>query len=263
MQYTGHRHTDANDAQRLLVLALKACLLIACSPLTAAPLWHSESLSLLYGDGYRVAPSEQSTLTLEHASGWAWGDLFGFLDTSYYPDSSEEIGLYGELTPRLSLSALTGQRWSAGLVTDVLVAATVEAGRGDVETLLIGPGFSLDVPGFEFVNINVQYRMPYQGRDGALWQWSPSWSLRRSIGQTEWVFDGYIDWVPTTAGDYSDNVHVNPQLKFDLGHLIGAQKGALYVGIEYDYWANKFGIRDTAEFRSDQNTISIMVQYKQ
>jgi nucleoside-specific outer membrane channel protein Tsx len=34
----------------------------------------------------------------------------------------------------------------------------------------------------------------------------------------------------------------------------------LYVGIEYDYWTNKYGINDTRYFDTDQNTASLLVK---
>ena len=35
----------------------------------------------------------------------------------------------------------------------------------------------------------------------------------------------------------------------------------LYVGIEYDYWKNKYGIKDSAGFTTDQNTMSFLLNY--
>lgn len=43
-------------------------------------LWHNESLTYLYGKNFKINPPIQQTFTLEHASGWTWGDLFIFFD---------------------------------------------------------------------------------------------------------------------------------------------------------------------------------------
>lgn len=40
---------------------------------------------------------------------------------------------------------------------------------------------------------------------------------------------------------------------FDAKHL--------YVGLEYDYWSDKYGIRDSEGFTTDQNTASALVKY--
>lgn len=47
-------------------------------------LWHGESLTYLYGKNYKVDPAIQQTVTVEHASAWTWGDLFAFVDNSWY-----------------------------------------------------------------------------------------------------------------------------------------------------------------------------------
>ena len=56
------------------------------------------------------------------------------------------------------------------------------------------------------------------------------------------------------------NLHINPQIKYDLGKALGWGDKQLYVGIEYDYWSNKYGIEDSSSFKTDQNTASAMLK---
>ena len=34
----------------------------------------------------------------------------------------------------------------------------------------------------------------------------------------------------------------------------------LYVGIEYDYWSNKYGIEDSGAFNTDNNVVNFIVK---
>ena len=81
---------------------LPGLLLLSSSLHADALQWQSNSLTLLYGNDFAVAPSDQTTLTFEHVSGWNWGDMFLFMDATDYRNSSQEYGFYGEFSPRLS-----------------------------------------------------------------------------------------------------------------------------------------------------------------
>lgn len=98
-------------------------------------LWTDTSATLLpYGSGFEVDPSEQSTLTLEHAHASSIGDLFMFVDFTHFHDQDAETGndstWYGEIGPRLSLGKVFGAELSRTLfrrslfeIKDVLLAA--------------------------------------------------------------------------------------------------------------------------------------------
>ena len=46
----------------------------------------------------------------------------------------------------------------------------------------------------------------------------------------------------------------------DLGKALHLGEKQLYVGVEYDYWKNKYGIKDSDAFTTDQNTMSFLVK---
>jgi len=246
---------------RLRYLILMTALAAGAPLALGQPIWHAENLALLHGDGYRVVPEEQTTLTFEHVSGWTWGDLFGFVDVTHFHHAGVETAVYSEWNPRVSLSWLSGQQLTAGPIKDVLIATTFEVGDGDVETLLIGPGTSWDLPGFDFFNLNLQYAIPRYG-DSHGWQVTAAWAWRSPVAGSTFVFEGYTDWIPASRGGYHRNLHFNPQLKMDLGPWLNTEPEHLYVGVEYDFWSHKFGIEDSNAFPTRQNTASIMIQWK-
>ena len=158
--------------KRTLTSLMLAGSLLGGAPAVAGDLlqWQTNSLTYLWGKNFQVNPSIQQTLTFEHADSWKYGDNFFFLDRIFYNGKEDgNVGpntYYGEFTPRLSLGKIFGQKFEFGPIKDVLLAMTYEFGEGDTEAYLIGPGFDLDVPGFDFVQLNFYQRFPEGNRAG-------------------------------------------------------------------------------------------------
>lgn len=247
--------------------------LLATSPAMAGDtlLWQDNSLTYLNGTDFTVDPDKQQTITFEHASGWSVGDLFVFVDgIKYNGDAENGAGdghtFYGEISPRLSLGKISGADLSFGPVKDVLLATTYEFGEDDVESYLIGPGFDLAIPGFDYFQINTYLRTTDGSRDGdGVWQITPVWSYTIPVGNSDLVIDGFMDWVTDNDDSYHANLHFNPQIKYDVAKAFGVGK-KVYVGVEYDYWSDKYGIEDEGFVGSeilggtDQSAISLLVK---
>lgn len=253
---------------RTLIKGAAVASLVATSSLaTASPLlWQDNSLTYLYGKDFNVDPAIQQTVTLEHVSGWSIGDLFMFVDSIHYNGARDAAGnnstWYGEIAPRLSFGKLTGQQIAFGPVTDVLLAATYEQGRGDIKNYLLGPAVDLAVPGFDYLQLNTYYRHSDtpDGVRGA-WQITPVWGITLPVGRSDILIDGYIDWIVDNDGDGKHaNLHFNPQIKYDLGKALGWQAKQLYTGIEYSYWKNKYGIKNSSAFDTNQNVTNLLVK---
>lgn len=242
--------------------ALLLATVLASPAAFAGMQWQDNSLTYLYGQHFTVNPSTEQTLTFEHASGWDFGDVFFFTDgTRFNGVKGDNKTLYGEFSPRFSAGKLTGKDLSFGVVSDVLLATTYEFGEGNVNTLLVGPGFDLKLPGFDYFQLNFYKRLPRGRRDGDTFQVTPTWRMHFPVGQSQIVFDGFIDWVVDSDQSYHHNVHFNPQLKYDLGQVLGLKKDKLFVGIEYDYWKHRFGIKDTDDFKTTQSVTNLLVKY--
>lgn len=240
----------------------------------ASPLiWQDNSLSYLYGHNYKVDGTGndiENTITFEHASGWSWGDMFLFVDNKWSAGLHGNAGhsYYGEFSPRLSLGKVSGHSMVLGPITDVLVAATYERGEGTSRRYLLGPGFDLKIPGFDWVQLNTYYRRPdgISGKASGQWQINPVWSMTFPFGVSDIRFDGYAEWYVNDVGrkgssNYvASSFHFNPQLKYDLGKALKVGPRQLYVGVEYDYWSDKYGIEDSHGFPTDQNTASLLVK---
>ncbi|GLK91808.1 outer membrane protein OmpK [Pseudomonas turukhanskensis] len=228
-------------------------------------LWQDNSLTYLNGIDFKVDPPKQQTVTFEHASGWSFGDLFVFVDgIKFNTDATNNVGdghtYYGEISPRLSFGKVTGTDLSFGPIKDVLLAATYEFGEDDNESYLLGPAVDLNIPGFDYFQINTYYRETDGKRDGSgVWQVTPVWSYTVPVGNSDVVIDGFMDWVVDNDDSYHANLHFNPQIKYDLAKGLGLGK-KFYVGVEYDYWSDKYGIQDTQAFTTNQSAISLLLK---
>ncbi|WP_437882953.1 outer membrane protein OmpK [Pseudomonas sp. LRF_L74] len=247
-------------------LALAGGLLVAGQSMAGDLLqWHDESLTYLNGVDFKVDPSKQQTLTFEHASGWSFGDLFIFVDgIKYNTEATNGAGdghtFYGEISPRLSFGKISGSDLAFGPIKDVLLSATYEFGEDDVDAYLLGPAIDLNIPGFDYFQINTYLRETDGKRDGdGVWQITPVWSYTVPLGNSDLVIDGFMDWVVDNDKSYHANLHFNPQIKYDLAKALGFGK-KFYVGVEYDYWSDKYGIEDSRAFHTDQSAISALAK---
>ena len=206
---------------------------------TAEQFWSSFSLSYLEGSDYEVGPTDRSVVTIEHASGHNWGKSFFFLD--HMTDSTGAVSNYMELSPDFSLAYLTGKKLSVGFIEDFYIATTLEG--GDFNNYLLGLGLGLKIPGFNYFGVAF-----YQANND-LWdddeQLTLTWGLPFNIGSAEFLYDGFLDY-STESDTSAAEMNFTSQLKWNLGKIMNF-KSPLYVGIEYAYWTNKFGIEGVDE----------------
>ena len=247
-------------------------------------LWTDTSFTLLpYGWNYEVDPSDQMTFTFEHVHASKIGDLFFFMDLTHFYNRAEggdDWTWYGEISPRLSLGKIFGKdfgwtplRPSLFAVKDVLIAAQYERGENadEAEAVLVGLGFDLDVRDlgfegplgkFDFIQLNVYARSELTEtaetgfRD---MQITMAASYPFNIGRARFLLDGYFDWV-LGVGSEESNFHINPQFKLDVGNFWGKPK-KFYVGVEADFWLNKYQIPDSDAFNTNQSAVSVLLKY--
>nr|HPQ95927.1 outer membrane protein OmpK [Thiolinea sp.] len=179
-------------------------------------------------------------ITVEHSSRHHWGDTFFFMDRLQSDDGTTQN--YAEFSPRLSLGGVTDSDLSFGPVKDVLLASTWESGE-NFDNLLYGIGFALDVPGFNYVNLNVYKAANDVSEDDE--QLTLTWGLPFKLGSADFLYDGFLDWSSASATNAAE-MNWTSQLKWNVGkHL--ALKSPLYLGLEYAHWNNKFGIKGVDE----------------
>lgn len=236
-----------------------ACLLILLS-LTATQAqadarWSSTNLQYHYGTEYELGDEERSLITLEHASGWKYGDNFFFVDITN-PDRTGEqtqTGFYGEISPRLSFGKMLGKDLSTGIIQDVLITSTAELGDG-FHTYLYGLAVDLKLPKFNFFQINWYARNEVTFGTDLGQQVTLAWGMPFTIGKAKFSFEGFFDYA-WDIGPSEDNIITQPRLLLDVGSLMDSP-GVFQAGIEYQIWRNKFGIDGV-----DENFPQLMVKW--
>jgi nucleoside-specific outer membrane channel protein Tsx len=204
--------------------------------------WHSENVQLLRGFDYELGDRQRTIITFEHANRWRFGDLFLFADFTSGDDGMSTA--YGEVTPRISLSRITGREWHWGVVRDVLIAGTYEHGDEGVERYLGGIALDLDIPDFTFVRLHA-FRRDDPRRPGTTWQSTIVWNRRFTMMGQRFSAEGVADFAGG-EGNGVANQFIVPRLLWDIGALSG-EAGRLYLGVEHQYWNNKFGVDGVVE----------------
>lgn len=228
-----------------MVLALGA--LTSESATAGAATFSTTNIQYLYGTKYELGDETRSIITLEHVNAWKYGDNFFFVDITNPNRTGENTGteFYGEISPRLSLSALSGKQLSAGIVKDVLITTTMEVGDAGAgfHNYLYGVAVDLNILPVAQINYYVRNEINSTTELGS--QITLVWLAPFSLGAVDVSFEGFFDYA--WGNDPSeDNIVAGPRLLMDVGKFFGAPQ-TLQAGIEYQYWKNKFGIKDVNE----------------
>lgn len=206
--------------------------------------WYSNNAQVLRGWDYELGNRERTIVTLEHANSWLWGDFFTFVDITH--SDGRDISAYGEASPRLSLCKVLGREFSKSFVRDFLISTTFEKGKGPTRAILYGGAIDLNLPGFKFFRVNV-YERDMNRRKENTWQVTLSWNRPIEISSMKFLFEGFADFAGNAGSSYRANESVVPRFLLDLGDLLGKQSNKLWLGCEYSYWHNKFGVRGKTE----------------
>ncbi len=250
-------------------------------------IWSTTEVQLqAFGELERVGTggtADATIITFQHAGGWEYGDNFFFVDHSRYSvnnntnfpveDSSE---FYGEWYSSFSLAALSGNDLSFGMVKDIsLVIGTNFAPAVDSSWVLPGVKFSLDLPGFAFAQITVTGYMHQGGGDSnspvftivdedSSFMVDFSWAYPFKLGSTSWTIEGHLEYIDGRAQTHSFGtteleswILFQPQVRLDLGEVLGLSPGTLFTGIEYQYWKNRLGENGT-----DDNALQMLIVWR-
>lgn len=233
---------------RLGVTAAITAFGLASALQANAAVFSSTKVELLYGDYHERGDEKQGIFTFANATGFKYGDSYFFIDAVDVDDRDETGGMHLEFGPRLRLVRAFGGKPSEGFFKDfyLIAQADLDANAFNQRTTLMG-GVSTDLnlPGFAFFKVHVQYRDDPEFDDESV-QLNLVWNAPFSIGGAKFSFEGFADWT-TDEGDEPDiiatgpraysksNLLVQPQLLWHVTPNVG-------LGIEYQYWKNRLGV---------------------
>ncbi|GJI87424.1 outer envelope protein [Duganella hordei] len=238
--------------------------------------WSDTSVSWRYGTDYREPFNSQdiakNIVALTHVSGYKYGTNFfnaDFLmsdknDPASLTQKSGANEAYILYRNTVDLSKVTGTEYKFGPVRGLGITGGFDVNtKNDVgynsrkRMFVLGPTFMWDVPAGHFntslLLINesnapsgafppistVTGRYTYKTHAMLSSEWGiPFGSL--------WAFEGYANFIASKGKDEVGNdtgaeTNIDMQVMFDVGAAMGHAKNTFRIGVEYQYWRNKFG----------------------
>ncbi len=259
---------------RLALWCLALAASLACSAAQAVD-WSDTALSLRVGNAFREPFNPQdirkNIFSVTHASGYKYGSTFVNLDVLQSDrndpralgddDGAREAYLVYRHT--LDIGKIRGSDLTFGAVRGVGLTLGFDwndkhdVGYNSRKRMLVaGPTLMWDVPGFLNTSLlllsesnapsgafapisNVQGRYTYDLHT----MLSANWGIPVS---RLWSFEGYANFIAPKGTDEVGNdtgaeTNIDMQMMFDAGAALGHKKNIFRIGLEYQYWNNKFG----------------------
>jgi nucleoside-specific outer membrane channel protein Tsx len=242
------------------------------------PYFSENTLTFMFGPSYRTpfvttpsaplgADISRNTIEFKHLDSWKYGgNLF---DVSIRKSGTVEpaaeggtgaLELYAVIRSGISLNRITGKQAIAfGPLRDISfeVGANLESKNSDYapeeRTLYIGPNFQFRFLS-GFLNVGLHYRKEWN-HNGVLgtsesynpdFNLEPTWRFPFRIHTAQLAFEGFADLnTPKGKDSFGGQTHteilIRPQLKIDLGSVVGHHPRVLDAGIGLEYWHNVYG----------------------
>jgi len=257
--------------------AILGCALIAAGLSAAhAADWSDTYIGYRYGTSFGEPFNNEdiakNIFNLGHVSGYKYGTNFlnvdMLLSDSKDPaspgSSSGAQEIYVVYRHTLDLGKVTGrpESFKFGPIRGVGLTAGFDANTKDdagynskKRMLVAGPTVMLDVPGFLNVSIlqlwesNAPYnKFSHTATDRYDYDPHPMLNLAWGIpiGSLPLSFEGYANFIASKGknefgGGTKPETNIDMQVMYDASSLLGASKNTARIGLEYQYWRNKFG----------------------
>lgn len=236
--------------------------------------WSDTSIGYRYGtqfaEPFNNSDIAKNIFNLNHVSGYKYGTNFFNVDMlmsdgndpSAFKSSTGAQEVYVVYRHTLNLGAVTGATYKFGPVRGVGLTAgfdyntKADAGYNSKKRMLVaGPTLMLDVPGFWDVSLlwlwesNAPYSSFPGGGATPRYDYTPhpmltmAWGVPLGAG---FSVEGFANFIAAKGkdefgGDTAPETNIDMQIMYDLGLAAGGSKGKFKVGLEYQYWKNKFG----------------------
>jgi hypothetical protein len=242
------------------------------------PTFADDSLMYVFGPHYRnpfTTTPEQSdgadisrnAVEFKHIDAWKYGH--NFVEIILKKSSGVEpaagggtgaMGVYAIFRSGVGINRLAGRPLVAlGPLRDIDIQAgmNLETKNSDYapneRTLYFGPNFQFRV-GRGFLNVALQLRKEWN-HNGNLgvnesydldFNIEPVWHFPFRIGGASLAFDGFADYNTPKGKDAAGRdtraeFITRPQLKVDVGSLVGRAANVVELGIGFQYYHNMFG----------------------
>lgn len=256
--------------------AALAAALAAASLSASAADWSDTSIGYRFGtrfaEPFNPTDITKHVIDVQHASGYAYGTNFfnvDFLLSDKNDPSSagatsgahEAYIVYRHTLDFAKIGAARiafGPVRSAGATLGFDANSKTDAGYNSKKRMLVaGPTLMLDVPGFMNVSLlaiwesNAPYSTfshsatpRYRYDTHALL--TAAWGIPFKVAGVPLSFAGYVNYIGAKGknefgGDSKPETNLDMQIMYDVSALAGAKPNTFKLGLEYQYWRNKFG----------------------
>ncbi len=199
--------------------------------------WSSTNVQLLTGSGYELGEENREILTFQHANGWKYGSNFFFFDITQPFDDGTDV--YGEWYTWLSEEKIFGKNINLAIIDDISLGLSINTGA-NFRAYLAGLTLHFNFPNCSFFTIDVMFYDDQKESEGT-YIITPAWDSQFNLSNIKLRFSGYVDFIGA-EGKRENQILTQPQILIDAGHFWNTAD-KLFIGIEYQYWKNKFGIR--------------------
>ncbi len=255
--------------------AISAFACLAFTPMVRAADWSDTALSLRYGttfaepydndsNGKRVDITKE-IVALTNVTGFKYGTTFvniDFLQSDHNDPGGGIAGnagaqeVYGVFRGTFDIGKITGAKLAMGPIRGYAITAgfdinTKNDGYASKKRMAVfGPTVEMEVPGFlnlsvllfDESNAPAAIQRRYHYKNHATFE--ADWGI--GIGDLPLSFNGYALFITAKGKDEfgaqtAPESHIDADLMLDAGSLAGLSKKTWLVGVEYEYWHNKFG----------------------
>ncbi len=265
--------SQAGNSGKFLRRASALAVLLAAVQAVHASDWSDTDIGWRYGTQF-AEPYESNNITknilnLTSVSGYKYGINFFNVDMLFAnsqdpsaigsTNGSHEIYIVYRNT--LDLGKITGSSFKFGPVNDMGVTLGFDTNtktdccyNSKKQMVVAGPTLMMNVPGF--LNVSVLELWESNAPSGWSFATNSTYSISRyyyaphpeldlnwgiPIGSLPLEFNGYADLIASKGKDEFGNqtateTHIDMELMYDA-----MRKKTFKVGLEYEYWKNKFG----------------------
>ena len=280
---------------QLLKHGIALTLLAACGCAAHAADWSDTSIGYRYGtkfaEPFNNKDISKNIVNLTSASGYKYGKNFLNVDLLMSSDADPSSAgaksgaheAYVVYRHTLDLGKVMGQSFAAGPVRGLGATAgfdyntKTDAGYNSKKRMVVaGPTLMLDVPGFLDVSLFALWESnaPYSTfSQTATPRYSykvhpmltAAWGIPFNVG-IPLSFEGFANFIGSKGknefgGDTASETNIDMQIMYDLSAAVGAGKNTFKVGVEYQYWKNKFGNSDHGNPGATAKTPMIRAEY--
>ena len=257
-------------------------LLAAMAAGVQAADWSDTSINLRHGTNFSEPYNSNNAIPktiigLNHVSGYKYGSNFfnadlllsGDKDPAFKDARTGAHEVYVVYRNTVDFEKVTGKSFKTtgvrglGFTGGFDLNTKTDAGYNSKKEMLVaGPTLMLDVPGF--LNVSLlqlwESNAPYStftnsGKERYYYEPHPmltaAWGIPFSVASVPLSFEGYANYIAAKGknefgGDTAAETNIDMQVMYDMSSAIGSSPKTFKVGVEYQYWRNKFGNPTTA-----------------